>query len=338
MIQMNGKVVGAGTTLVVVAITIAVVLVPVKTFKAADRPSDIWRPPTPLEAKGRLLYKANGCMYCHTQYIRSVDWGLGAERIARPGDYYLQVPPFLGSTRTGPDLSQEGGEHPDDWHAAHFFNPRFTRPESIMPLFGFLKPGETRALIAYVQSLGGKMADRRVERQLEWRKKAIAAYEKGEDANIEWLHSHVPEGWVRVPNPYPPTEAGLARGAVIYQRFCLGCHGPVGDGQGPASAFLYPPPLNFTTLARHLKPPKKLIGGILYYQIMNGITGTAMPYFKRDLESEKIWDVSNYVAESFIGRNDANKEPKGIDASYEPVEKKAGGKAGPKKGGKKRGH
>ena len=29
---------------------------------------------------------------------------------------------------------------------------------------------------------------------------------------------------------------------------------------------------------------------------MNGITGTAMPYFKRDLESEKIWDVSNYVA------------------------------------------
>ena len=45
-----------------------------------------------------------------------------------------------------------------------------------------------------------------------------------------------------------------------------------------------------------------------------------MPYFKRELESEKIWDVSNYVARQFIGIVDANTEPKGIDASFEPVE------------------
>ena len=57
---------------------------------------------------------------------------------------------------------------------------------------------------------------------------------------------------------------------------------------------------------------------MLYYQIMNGITGSAMPYFKRELESEKIWDVSNYVAKQFIGIVDANREPKGIDASFEP--------------------
>jgi cytochrome c oxidase cbb3-type subunit 2/cytochrome c oxidase cbb3-type subunit I/II len=50
---------------------------------------------------------------------------------------------------------------------------------------------------------------------------------------------------------------------------------------------------------------------------MNGITGTAMPYFKRALESEKIWDIGNYVAVSFIGYTDANLPPKGIDASYE---------------------
>jgi mono/diheme cytochrome c family protein len=43
-----------------------------------------------------------------------------------------------------------------------------------------------------------------------------------------------------------------------------------------------------------------------------------MPYFKRQLESEKIWDVGNYVAVDFIGRSDANRAPKGIDASYEP--------------------
>ena len=84
---------------------------------------------------------------------------------------------------------------------------------------------------------------------------------------------------------------------------------------GPAAPHLYPPPLNFTTLKG-----RGVSGGILYYQIMNGITGTAMPYFKRDLESEKIWDVGNYVAVTFIGETDANTEPRGIDASYEPAD------------------
>ena len=81
---------------------------------------------------------------------------------------------------------------------------------------------------------------------------------------------------------------------------------------GPAHPHLYPPPLNFTILKG-----RGISGGILYYQIMNGITGTAMPYFKRELESEKIWDVGNYVAIYFIGESDAGKEPRGIDASYQ---------------------
>jgi mono/diheme cytochrome c family protein len=51
---------------------------------------------------------------------------------------------------------------------------------------------------------------------------------------------------------------------------------------------------------------------------MNGITGTGMPYFKKALESEKIWDISNYVAVSFLGYTDAGLEPKGIEAAYEP--------------------
>ncbi len=83
---------------------------------------------------------------------------------------------------------------------------------------------------------------------------------------------------------------------------------------GPAEAYLYPPPLNFTILKG-----RGSSGGILYYQIMNGITGTAMPYFKRELESEKIWDVGNYVAVTFIGETDAGAPPKGIPAAYEPV-------------------
>jgi mono/diheme cytochrome c family protein len=222
-------------------------------------------------------------------------------------------PILLGSERTGPDLSQEGGEHPDDWHNAHFINPRYTRPNSIMPPFEFLSMEKVQSLIRYVQGLGFKQADSRMERQLFWKEESIKAYEAGPEANVEWLHSHVPEGWRIIPNPYPTTEAGLARGHKLYQDFCIGCHGPVGDGMGAAQPYIYPPPLNFTILKN-----RGISGGILYYQIMNGITGTAMPYFKRELESQKIWEVGDFVAVFFINQSDANAEPKGIDASWEP--------------------
>ncbi len=222
-------------------------------------------------------------------------------------------PILLGSQRTGPDLSQAGGEHPDDWHLAHFTNPRYTRPLSIMPAFAFVGEEKLEGLIRYVQGLGMKDADHRMARQMLWKQRAIAAYEKGVEANVNWLHVNVPEGWRTVPNPYPTTPAGLARGRKLYQDFCLGCHGPVGDGMGPAQPWIYPPPLNFTILK-----DRGVSGGILYYQIMNGITGTAMPYFKRELESEKIWDVGNFVAVNFINQSDANAEPRGIDAAYEP--------------------
>jgi cytochrome c oxidase cbb3-type subunit 2 len=308
--KMTPRLLLLGSMIIFAAILLVVVILPWVTM--SDRPSEIFRPRTAPEQKGREIFIANGCTYCHSQFIRSLDWGLGAERIARAGDYVADQPHLLGSERTGPDLSQEGGEHPDDWHFAHHINPRFTRPESLMPVFEYLGKENLSALIRYIQSLGFKEADYRVARQQEWKKKAVRAYEAGPDANVEWLHSHVPETWRELPNPYPTTPAGLKRGHKIYQSFCIGCHGPIGDGMGPAQPHLYPPPLNFTLLRG-----RGIAGGILYYQIMNGITGTAMPYFKRELESEKIWDVGNYVATTFIGQTDAGTKDRGIPAAYE---------------------
>jgi cbb3-type cytochrome c oxidase subunit II len=300
-----------GSLMIFASVLAIAVILPWATM--SDKPSEIFRERTALEEEGRKIYIANGCTYCHTQFIRYLDWDLGAERIARAGDYIQEQPHLLGSERTGPDLSQEGGEHPDDWHRAHYTNPRFTRPESLMPSFEFLGKEKIQALIAYKQSLGFKDADSRVERQRVWKQKAVEAYQAGPDKNIEWLHSKVPEPWRKLPNPYPTSEAGLKRGHRIYQSFCIGCHGPIGDGMGSAEPYLHPPPLNFTLLAG-----RGISGGILYYQIMNGITGTAMPYFKRELESEKIWDVGNYVAVTFIGESDAGAEPRGIAAAFQP--------------------
>ncbi len=310
--KMTPAAIVAGSLIILISVVLVVIVLPyANTSKTI--PSDLFRNRTVMEEKGRALYVSNGCVYCHTQSIRSIDWGLGAERLAQAGDYLKDYPILLGSQRTGPDLSQEGGEHPDDWHQAHFINPRYTRPLSIMPPFEFLKQDNLTILIQYTQSLGLKNADLRMERQTLWKKRSVDAYEAGVNENVAWIHDNVPQGWRDIPTPYPATEAGLARGEKIYQDFCFGCHGPVGDGMGPAQPYLYPPPLNFTILKG-----RGISGGIIYYQIMNGITGTAMPYFKRELESEKIWDVGNYIAKYFIDEIDANEEPRGIDASYEP--------------------
>ncbi|MFZ0132458.1 MAG: cbb3-type cytochrome c oxidase subunit II [Desulfobacterales bacterium] len=309
--KMTLHVVVIGSLMVLAAVVFVAVYMPYATRD--ETPSEIFRARTAAEEAGRLQYIANGCVYCHTQSIRAIDWGFGAERIAQAGDYVADRPILLGSQRTGVDLSQAGGEHPDDWHLAHFNNPRYTRPNSIMPPFEVLGEEKIRKLTTYVQSLGLQAADRRMARQNHWKKEAVKAYEAGPEENIKWINEHVPQGWRDIPNPYPTSAAGLARGHKIYQDNCLGCHGPVGDGMGPAQPWIYPPPFNFTILKN-----REVSGGILYYQIMNGITGTAMPYFKRELESEKIWDVGNYVAVYFIDQSDADTEPKGIDAAYEP--------------------
>jgi cytochrome c oxidase cbb3-type subunit II len=161
--------------------------------------------------------------------------------------------------------------------------------------------GEDRYLIAYLQSLGFKLADQRMARQnyLEGAK-AVAAFRAGPDANVKLAARPCAASPGALPNPYETTDYRLARGQRVYQGFCIGCHGPIGDGMGPAQPYLDPPPLNFTLLKG-----RGISGGILYYQIMNGITGTAMPYFKNELESEKIWAVGDYVAIYFIGESDA---------------------------------
>jgi cbb3-type cytochrome oxidase cytochrome c subunit len=307
--DMTPRSVIAGSLAIFVAIAFVMVYWPYATRDTT--PSKTFRERTAGEMEGRAIYIANGCVYCHTQSIRAIDWGF--DRIAEAGDYVADQPILLGSERTGVDLSQQGGEHPDDWHMAHFTNARHTRGNSIMPPFAHLGKDNIRRLTRYVQSLGGKSADHRTARQNHWKTLVTAAYEAGPVQNVKWLSENIPEGWRNVPNPYPTTDAGLARGRKIYQDFCLGCHSPIGDGMGPAQPSLYPPPLNFTILKG-----REISGGILYYQIMNGITGSAMPYFKSELESEKIWEVGNFVAVNFINQSDANTEPRGIDAAHEP--------------------
>ena len=98
------------------------------------------RPWTPLELAGQNIYMREGCYLCHSQQIRPL-----RDEVERYGHYSLAAEsmydhPFQwGSERTGPDLARIGGKYSDEWHAAHFTNPRNVVPESIMPAYAFLR-------------------------------------------------------------------------------------------------------------------------------------------------------------------------------------------------------
>jgi mono/diheme cytochrome c family protein len=298
---MDGRTVALGAFTVFASIIFAVVALPYLTFQP-ERSADA-RPLTEQEERGRRLYAQNGCNYCHTQYLRPQDWtGVGSfrtvGRIAQAGDYYYQQTPMLGSERTGPDLSQEGGVHTDDWHLAHFYNPRWTSPKSIMPSFKFyytetpaggIEPNqEIWDLIAYVQSLGGQAAVERTARQRALNKKLLEERARGNEAII---HEWFPTTWRSVRNPMPATQRSLVHGKQIFTTNCIGCHGLRGDGKGPASYFLNPAPRNFTDASQQLF----FSDGEMYDAILFGVDGTAMPAWGDVLTVNDIWDVVNFI-------------------------------------------
>ena len=79
-----------GSLLILAGVVFVVVFMPYIT--ASEAPSEIFRARSSAEAAGRSIYMANGCVYCHSQSIRAIDWDLGAERIAQAGDYVADQP------------------------------------------------------------------------------------------------------------------------------------------------------------------------------------------------------------------------------------------------------
>jgi cytochrome c oxidase cbb3-type subunit I/II len=89
-----------------------------------------------LEQLGRQVYILEGCWYCHSQFVRPVTgetrrWG----PVSEAGEYAFDVPHLFSTRRIGPDLTRVGLKYSDEWHIAHFWNPRMLSPDSIMPRF-----------------------------------------------------------------------------------------------------------------------------------------------------------------------------------------------------------
>ena len=101
------------------------------------------KPYTEQQLRGRQVYIANGCVYCHSQQPRDRSFGPDFERgwgrASVPADYFHDRPHLLGTMRTGPDLLNIGVRPPSqDWHLGHLYQPRAYAPGSNIAAYGSL--------------------------------------------------------------------------------------------------------------------------------------------------------------------------------------------------------
>lgn len=219
-------------------------------------------------ARGRQIYVREGCFYCHTQFTRLQDRGYGP--LVKAGDYVYETPHQLGTARTGPDLTNEGGLLPSEWQKAHLVQPRAVKPGSIMPSFSYLSDRDMNDLVAYLQTLGN-------ERN--------AGVKKYVEAPTEYTLVYLPRKKVDT-----NSDAAANAGRGIYTQNCAACHGLEGRGNGPNSLNLEKKPANFTRAFFKQYPEE-----FWFYRVREGVAGTRMPRFGEILSEEQMWYLVAYL-------------------------------------------
>jgi len=315
---------GLGGLIAFFVVVFIVVWLPIHTF---DPPASAdWTPLSSDAVKGRNLFASNGCYVCHSGYSRPQDVRYALyflyPKVSQPGDFYGsdQTPNLLGTERTGPDLSQESGWHPGDWQRAHFYDPRYMDPLSLMPsMKSLFSDRQVDQLVTYVETRSGKSGLLRYAGQLYAKHIVLVnqgfpqpyrgfqgAHKPALEGNDKILHP--PKGQLEeAPNlaqidrsywlsgdPLPVTEQNLLRGKEVFLDRCVGCHGVKGDGKGPGARFLSPTPADFTD-----KDDACCGGdtgpGDFYYRILRGWPGTGMENFGDRLSVDDIWRVVMFV-------------------------------------------
>jgi cytochrome c oxidase cbb3-type subunit 2 len=87
-------------------------------------------------------------------------------------------------------------------------------------------------------------------------------------------------------------------GKVPYDRWCAGCHGVEGRGDGPGAATMLPRPRDFTTGKYEIRstpsgalPTDDDLRGV----ILDGMPGTAMPGWRDHLSDREVADLIDYL-------------------------------------------
>ncbi|MES2923015.1 MAG: cbb3-type cytochrome c oxidase subunit II [Verrucomicrobiota bacterium] len=196
--------------------------------------------------RGRQVYLAEGCIHCHSQYVRpgsldEANWG----PVQNVEEVLKGKPVLIGNRRQGPDLSNVGARRSETWLKLHFIDPQAFAPGSAMPSYAHLfESGKGDDLVRYLSQSGiGGMA-KVVETALKWQ----------------------PEG-----------SSNGQDGKALYAENCAACHGPNGLGNGPVSLDLARKPADLVAGPFSWTPAGDELELRVARVIKFGLPGTDMP-------------------------------------------------------------
>ena len=232
-------------------------------FLAFIQPSAPKPQATAIE-RGRAVYLAEGCIHCHSRYVRpdspdELPWGPASDLTK----VLAEKPVLIGNRRQGPDLTNVGARRSEAWLKLHFINPRDLAPDSPMPSYAHLFEG-TRGddLIAFLR-----------------------------DVTADTLSSHATTAATWTPQPARP----IPDGAPLFLRHCAACHGPVGHGDGKFAPVLVKPPTHLDHGPFVWTPAGPDLENRIASTIKFGLPGTDMPGHET-LDDARIIALARYVA------------------------------------------
>ena len=228
-------------------------------------------------ARGREVYIAEGCINCHSQYVRpgvpmEVEWWGPARPLAVS---LANTPPLLGIRRQGPDLMNVGNRRSPGWQRLHLIAPRAVSPGSRMPGYAYLfqaGDGRGESLVTYLSGLGADTMQARAELIAAWVPKAKAIL----------------------------TPSGKVDSRQVFLRLCALCHGTEARGNGPLAAQLGMAPPDFSREPwRHLRADEPAPLSALARIIKFGLPGTPMAGHEW-LDDDTVVGLANYVEEEHV--------------------------------------
>jgi cbb3-type cytochrome c oxidase subunit I len=260
----------------------------------ASRPSNL-PGPSASELRGRAVYGREGCLNCHSQLVRTTEADVrrfGPASLA--WETKQEFPQLWGTRRIGPDLARESGKRPRDWQLTHLWNPRWVVPESNMPAFPWLFRGsaleptqEALDLVAYLDSLG---RDARLAGALEHGsgQRIDPAEERRMGVFCDCAIPRAAGPAMVLSTDLPSSELARyeQRGAAVFARHCVGCHGSGGKGDGLAAASLLPAPRDLSRT--HFSD------AALSRALWEGVRGSSMPDW-HELPANDLRALAAYV-------------------------------------------
>ncbi len=213
--------------------------------------------------RGRQVYISEGCINCHSQYVRpnSPDvlmWG----PVESLDQIHAQHPPLIGNRRQGPDLSEVGVRRSHLWLKAHLINPAELSYHSPMPSYATLFQNQRGDdLVAYLAGLRGVGSEQQLARESQWQ-----------------------------PDPAVWNSASSREGQEVYEQHCATCHDSTGAARNHWEQFIgkIPPDSAALRAFAQTQPASKLARISKF-----GMPGTEMPGHEylneRQLASVAVW-------------------------------------------------